>query len=249
MVSIVMTYHNRRAQLIRTLETIRYFGDPEIIIVDDGSDQRIDDLQGIKLIRIDPSTKWYLNPCIAYNIGFSHVTGDKVIIQNAECLHTGDILGYLENLKEGNMFSFGAYSYNHDLTDPSGTLPEFFRQRALKDPHQQQVNHYGWYNHTVYRPVGFHFCNALMRSDIEKIGGFDERFAPGLACDDDEILIRIRRAGIKISIIDDPFVIHQKHERTDYRRYAAERQRNGALLEQVKGESYIKPPQNEYYGK
>lgn len=56
----------------------------------------------------------------------------------------------------------------------------------------------------------------MLREDLERVGGFDERYAPGLAYEDDEFLARVKRAGIKVEIIDDPFVVHQKHKRTDY---------------------------------
>ena len=60
-ISIVMSYHNRKSQLLTTLKTIKKSKHPnyEIIIVDDGSDEdhRIENLQneyGFKLMK--PST-------------------------------------------------------------------------------------------------------------------------------------------------------------------------------------------------
>lgn len=245
-ISIVMAYHNRREQFLRTLKTIRFFGDPEIIVVDDASDQRIDDLD-IKLIRVEPDDKWWLNPCIAYNIGLSKVTGDVIIIQNPECLHTGNILKFCEQLKDGQMFSFAAYSLDYDLT---GQLsPDMYRNLALNEPQRKQIAHHGWYNHSVFNPVGLHFCNAYTRADMERIGGFDERYAPVFARDDDEILARTRRAGIDIKIVDSPFVIHQKHERSDYVKYRVQRQNAEILYTQhTLKEDFIKPPQNKVYG-
>ena len=43
------------------------------------------------------------------------------------------------------------------------------------------------------------------------MGGFDERYAKGIAFDDNEILLRIKRKGLTINIVDDPFVVHQHH--------------------------------------
>ena len=73
-------------------------GDFEVIAVDDCSDedQRIDDLANrfsfLKTHRIQKENKWYNNPCIPFNIGFSLSSGDQIIIQNDECLHYSDIL-------------------------------------------------------------------------------------------------------------------------------------------------------------
>jgi len=240
-----MAYFNRRDQLMRTLATIRHYGDPEIIVVDDASTEMIDDLN-VKVIRVQD--KWWVNPCIAFNIGLSKATGDVIILQNPECLHTGDILSFANHIQENTVFSFGAYSLNEKLTYPYTTLPGIYRIKALNEPQRCQIAHHGWYNHSKYRPVGYHFCNMFRREDMERIGGFDERFAGGVARDDDEMIIRIKRAGINLQIVDDPFVIHQYHERTDYKKFTLARQANEILYQKILGENFIKPPQNKIYG-
>ena len=102
-ISIVTSYFNRKKLLINTLKSIKQteFKNFEFIIVDDASnnDNKIDDLvydfPFIKLIRIEPEDKWYINPCIPFNIGFKNITGDIVIIQNPECFHTSDIISFV----------------------------------------------------------------------------------------------------------------------------------------------------------
>ena len=91
MISIVTTYFNRRSQFINTLKSLEIskVKDFEVIAVDDCSDedQRIDDLANrfsfLKTHRIQKENKWYNNPCIPFNIGFSLSSGDQIIIQNA----------------------------------------------------------------------------------------------------------------------------------------------------------------------
>lgn len=246
-ITIVMTYYNRRAQLLRTLESIRSFGNPEIMIIDDCSTERIDDIQGINLIRMEQDQKWWFNSCVLYNAGFSQATGDIIIIQNPECVHVGNILSYTRKLTSGNLFSFAAYSLDRDLEYKTYN-PEELKKFIQNEPQQCQVNHYGWYNHSVYRPEALHFCNAICREDLELIGGFDERYANGICFDDNDLVHRIRRAGINIQIIDDPFVIHQKHERTDYSRKWNKRMHNFDIFTKALKETYIKPPNNKYYG-
>jgi glycosyltransferase involved in cell wall biosynthesis len=245
--SIVMAYHNRKNQLLKTLDSIHYFGNPEIIIVDDGSTERIDDIPDIKLIRIELKDKWWFNTCIPYNIGFSYAKGDVIIIQNPECIHVGDILKYSKKLTLGNLFSFAAYSLDYDLKYGKYDY-KWIKKLISNEPQRCQIAHHGWYNHSIYRPVGYHFCNAVMRKDLKRIGGFDERYSKGIAYEDDEFLTRIKRAGINISIIDEPFVIHQKHARTDYFKFAQQHALNKKLYNEVTlKESIIKPPQNKYY--
>lgn len=246
-ISIVMAYHNRRVQLLKTLESIRHYGNPEIIIVDDASTERIDDLD-IKVIRIEPEDKWWVNGgSIQFNIGFSYVTKDIIIIQNPECIHIGNILKYAKGLKCNQLFSFAAYSLDVHLKYDKYNF-RILKKYIMSQPQQCQVGHHGWYNHSVYRPEALHFCNAICREDLERIGGFDERYGNGICFDDNDLVHRIRRAGINIQIIDDPFVIHQKHERTDYANKWDKRMHNFNIFTRSLKEGYIKPPNNKYYG-
>ena len=72
------------------------------------------------------------------------------------------------------------------------------------------------YNHSKYNPNAFHFCSAITRKDLDDLGGFDERYANGIGYDDMDLIARIRRKGMKVEIVDSPFVVHQAHEPTDY---------------------------------
>jgi len=103
-----MAYYNRRKLLEETLKSIQRskFKNYEIIVVDDASTERIDDLP-VKVIRLEQKDKWYHNSCVPYNIGFSQCSGDLIIIQNAECLHYSNIINYVKNnLNETNYLSF-----------------------------------------------------------------------------------------------------------------------------------------------
>ena len=102
MISIVTDYINRRQLLIKTLQSLNKseIKDFEFIVVDDCSsdEHRIDDLcrdyPFLRVIRLESNQKWYVNPCIPFNIGFKEAKGDIVIIQNPECYHYDDILLY-----------------------------------------------------------------------------------------------------------------------------------------------------------
>lgn len=119
-VSIVMAYHNRKSQLIATLNSIKnsQYKNIEVIIVDDASDdsQKINEIPSlynfdIKLYVIDNQHKIWKNPCIAYNFGFKKATGDIIIIQNAEILHVGDVINYVAtHLGDTDYFAFSCYA-------------------------------------------------------------------------------------------------------------------------------------------
>lgn len=219
-ISIVMAYYNRKGLLYNTLKSIvktSCFSEYEVIIVDDDSreEEQIDsdmhkEFPFMKVIRIDKVDKSIVNSCIPYNVGFRYCQGDIIIIQNPECEHIGDILSYVEkNLTEKNYLSFACYAPDYPA-----------------DQH--------WYNHPKHRPVYYHFCSAITKTNLQKLGGFDERYAQGYAYEDDEFLERINRLGLQKEIPTKPYVIHHKHSK-DYGITKTERniklRRNKALFE------------------
>jgi len=217
MVSIVTAYHNRKDLFLKTLESINksQYKDIEVIVVDDGSsnEHRLDDIlpkySFLKLIRLENKDKWYVNPCVPYNIGFKEAKGDIIIIQNPECYHFHDVISYVvENLKKEEYFSFSCYSLDNSSTNNmDSTLNRDF---IINKPIGHDGDN-GWYNHSIYRPVGYHFCSAIHRDNLVDLGGFDERYADGIAFDDNELLVRINRKGLKLKIIDTHTVLHQWH--------------------------------------
>ena len=213
-----MAYHNRKNLLLNTLRSIKPDGDMEIIIVDDASDdnQRIEDILNIfeydiKIIRVEAKNKWWINPCIPYNMGFNEVRGDIVLIQNPECYHNGNILKYVsENVKNNIYLNFACYSLSAEMTEHIDEAFKLVNMNVLRD------RGCAWYNHSVHKPHMLHFCSAIMKEDLDKIGGFDEEYSMGLGFDDNDFLLRIQRSGMETKIIDKPFVYHQYHKPTDY---------------------------------
>jgi GT2 family glycosyltransferase len=224
MISIVTAYFNRKEIFKKTLESINssVIKDIEVIVVDDGSreEERLEDLVDefpfLKIIRLEKENKWYVNPCIPFNIGFKHVKGDKVIIQNPECFHKNDILKYTyDNLEDDKYISYGCYSVNEEKTklilDNKINLSffEFLPKRCSFDGDD------GWYNHSYYRPEAFHFCSAITKKDLNDLGGFDERYADGYAWDDNELVHRIKLKKMNIEFVDNKVALHLWHYGND----------------------------------
>lgn len=230
MISIVSAYHNRKDLLFNTLKSIELYNDVDIeyIIIDDCSDEshRVEDFLNIfpflKIIRVEKKDKWYINPCVVFNKGFKIAKGDIIIIQNPECLHIGNVLGVASKIKDDEYISFGCYSINKEKTDNLTNLLHNKENKNLSidsllrviEPEYRVVGSdgdNGWYNHPTIRPVGYHFCSAITKKSLEDLGGFDERYAMGIAYDDDEFLTRVKKKGLKIKITTHPFVTHQWH--------------------------------------
>jgi GT2 family glycosyltransferase len=214
MISIVMAYYNRLPQLRYTLTTFKksLSKNFEIVIVDDYSSKEhsIDSIPSefpslnFKIIKMQTinSKKSYVGPSIPYNIGFRASKGDKIIIQNPECCHMGDVISYSENnLSDDVYLSFHCFaSGKRELTD------------LHKNNYLDVTTSAGrWYNHSVHRPASYHFTTAITRKNLIELNGFDERYAAGFNYDDDEFIQRIKKKELPIQFVDEPWVVHQYH--------------------------------------
>lgn len=217
MISVVMSYFDRLTQLRYTLTTIdrSQFRDVEIVIVDDFSsaEENIDNLHiefpklNLRVIHMRDVVKQkdYCNPCVPYNVGLRASRGDMVIIQNPECCHMGDVLSHVNKyLTNGTYLSFNCWSC---VKHETKVLQETDHLDLIATKKSR------WYNHETERPVAFHFCNAITRSDLKQINGFDERYARGHNWDDAEILYRIKQI-CEVKFVADPYVIHQYHHKS-----------------------------------
>ena len=282
-----MSYYNRINLLNKTLKSIERFNpqDLEIIIVDDASPDP-DEIDGvlkkfsldIKIFKLEKNQKTWMNPCIPNNIGFSHASGDVIIIQNPECIHYGDIINKVKSeIKENTYLNFACYSIDKKTTDQIDDNLLFFekknKQKSINiirnnisrvkfggqdslaftriDLPAGKNGTHGWYNHSQIKPQGYHFCSAITYKDLCDLSGFDERFANGLAYDDNEFLHRIRKKKMRFMWIDNPYVIHQFHESVaPPERVPKDMRINYQLLQNtVKSEQYNVRDSNKYFKK
>ncbi len=225
-VSIVMTYYDRIAQLKNTLRSfyIHRYSDFEVIIVDDGSQKEpvsektfLDFDFPITVINMPPEK--YTNSCMPYNIGFEKVKGKIVVIQNAECLHMTNILNHVRNnLTDNNYLAYSCYSLGKDKSLELNEKPDwdldYIKGLATNNTTAFIEGDDGWYNHSKHRPCGYHFTSAITKKNLNKLSGFDERYADGIGYEDHEILTRIKKMGLAVAVVDDATVIHQWHYNT-----------------------------------
>ena len=215
-ITIIMSYYNRKKQLLYTLESFKKYNNYnlEVIIVDDLSNEEnnLEDIIKeynfkIKLIKV--MNKYWVNPCVGYNIAINNIDSDTniVIIQNPEIFHCGNIINYLiNNLKDNEYFTFPVFSspnfeYNdliYEKSKNTTNLYDFFLN--TEKSYNRKFN--GWYNHHVFCPHNYHFLSALFYKDLKnKIGGFNNEFKDGIAYDDDEFVDRIEKT-LKIKCLN-----------------------------------------------
>lgn len=199
-ISIVMTAYKRPKQLEKTLQSIyaQDFKDFEVIVVDDG----VDDAQRI-VCRSYPDLRYiprphrpghlYSNPAVPNNIGLRAATGNIILLQNAENMHiTKDTINQMVD----------PVRHNKMVTTFASVL-------ALKP----NGTPYMWYVHSVHNPRPFFFCQAISRSVVEQLRGFDEDFIY-YAYDDDDFAYRLRAHGLEFQFLDHVLVHHQYHAET-----------------------------------
>lgn len=221
-VSIVMTYHDRLGQLKKTLDSFQKhrYTDFEVIIVDDGSEKEpvSDDLfrnYDFPVVVINmPVVKTYVNPSVPYNVGFSRAKGNIVVIQNSECLHLDNVLDHArKNIKDSNYITYGCFSLSRKHTEEFIQKEnwEFDGIREIISTDTLQGMKGLWKNHSLYRPQALHFTSVIKKENLDKLEGFDKRYANGTSFDDEEILDRIKRIPLSVEIEDNILTVHQWH--------------------------------------
>lgn len=207
--SIVMTTHNRSQQLYFTLDTItksRDHNKVQLILVDDSSDDNImlDKLAtypfAITFIQINRDKKCWYNPCVNYNIGFQHIKGAKVIIQNGEVCHIGDILATLNDIQDNHY-----YAYDVKALKDFQANDEIYQALNQSTPSMLDISIYNkpgiytqWYQHIQYRNAYYHFLTACTKATFDKVATFSLDYAFGNSYDDDDFVLKIKHAGIKL---------------------------------------------------
>lgn len=263
-ISIVMSYYDRFSQLIFTLKTITQqtkYQNYEIIIVDDASNDydilislkaifNID----IKIIRVEPLDKKWINPCIPNNMGIDAATGDILVLQNPECFYVGDVLTELsKQVNQDNYVTCSCLSVSEEITNQlhqiRSNLVKEIRKILIPLPvctFEDSKNQSGWSNHPHHKPTWYNFTAAITKENMNRLDGFDERFYNGLAWDDDEFINRVKNElCLKMEVMDTsrPFVVHQWHEQVckfNNEEWTERYGRNKAVFEECTLNSTIK---------
>jgi glycosyltransferase involved in cell wall biosynthesis len=213
-ISIVMTSHNRSKQVYYTLKTIQnsIYKNVQIILVDDSDTDKvsIEKLKEYKLyidlIEINRNNKCWHNPCINYNIGFEYIKGSKIIIQNSEVCHVGDVLLHVNNNTYDNIYNVydvittQSYESNENIYKLTDLNIGFIYIPAIYN-NIFNTSYYKWYQHHTYCNRGFHFLVSLTKKTFDKIGGFSYDYSFGTCYDDDDLLLKIKTNKIKINNI------------------------------------------------
>jgi hypothetical protein len=204
-ISIVMTASNRSRQVYYTLKTIEQasFKNIHIIIVDDSDVDPIikSMINGyafyIDLVIIRKENKNWINPVVNYNIGFKFIKGSKVVIQNSEVCHVGDVLGWISKyITDNNYYSFDikavkSLESNIKIYEIKKLTTEIYSKEHLFK------NDETWY-HSRNKITNYHFLTAMTRNTFDLIKNFSYDYTFGIDWDDNDFLLKIKSKNINI---------------------------------------------------
>ena len=227
--SIIMTSYNRADQLSNTLKTFRQLyshrKDYEIVVIEDSKSDDLDKLrvknildtmEHIRTVYYEMPADNTWNSCLGYNMAATLAIGDRLIIQNSENMHVRDVLGAFDK-GDGDTYQV-ACCLNAKVS--------YIDDTAKAVPVE-------WYQHPDHNNRQLHFCTCISRHNWDLIGGFSEEFKDGMFYEDNDFIMKIRSAGIKVvSMLEsDALVIHQQHDNKHWD--------NQALIE-INKQLYIK---------
>lgn len=211
-ISIVMTTNNRVRQTLYTILTISHskFNDVEIILVDDSSTPILHEQlskYGVTITYIRLHNKFWVNPCANYNIGLSYARSNKIIIQNSEVCHIGDVLSYVsKNLTEDNYIIFDTLTalkmeLNDEIYNAKECYEKIIEIAMSRLSQKSRARHgismigsmwYTWAQHHTFNNWGLNYLIAVHKKNLLKMGnGFDFEFMNGSCYDDGEFIFRI----------------------------------------------------------
>ena len=211
-ISIVMTSSNRSKQTFFTLSTIEKskIKNIQVILVDDSDVDPIninDFVENkfsflIDLIKINRETKNWHNPVVNYNIAFEFIKGSKIVIQNAEVCHIGDVLHLVnESCDDNNNYyvfdvkSVSSYANNEIVYKNNTDTVDIYNLNLFDHWYQSESNN-----------RKYHFLCALHASTFSKIKEFSYDYTFGSNYDDDDFLLKIIAKNINIVNL-----FHQHH--------------------------------------
>ena len=210
--SVIVPVYNRRDEvedLLRSL-TRQTDKDFEIILVEDGSTERCEDIALRYSSELDLRYFYKANEgrSIARNYGLEHATGQYFIFFDSDCVIPPDYFKTLgRELANNYVPCFGGPdAASDDFTDVqkaiSFSMTSFLTTGGIRGGKVQMEK---------FVPRSFNM--GYSREVYEKVGGFREMFS-----EDIDMSTRVRQAGFNIRLIRPAFVYHKR--RTSISKFA-----------------------------
>lgn len=210
--SVIVPVYNRPGEIDELLDSLtnQTYKNFEVIIVEDGSDQRCDHIVEKYSDRLTIRYFYKKNSGQGYsrNFGFEKATGDYFIVFDSDCLIPPH---YFEEVNRALIFhgydAWGGPDRAHHSFTPiqkaiSYSMTSFFTTGGIRG----RKNHIG-----KFHPRSFNM--GISREVYEKTGGYKiTRMG-----EDIEFSLRIIENGFKTGLIENAYVYHKR--RTDFKQF------------------------------
>lgn len=237
-IAVCMPYYDRQYQLDKTLVTLAQSAHKDFVVViaDDNSPTplKLPDL-GFEIDYFKVGKKTWVNCAPVHNMAFHRAMKhrpDIIMIQSPECYHVGDVLSHaVGHLTGENYIAYACFHLNKETTLKPHDIEELSKTDTVISTNGGDN---GWWNHSTkyYQPQ--YWCAAITTENLMRVNGIDERFADGYAIEDGWFIDQIQRAGMRIDVVDYPFVVHQWHNRVYPRNCMALVEKNKRLWNELK---------------
>jgi len=210
--SVIVPVYNRRDEVEDLLRSLSQQSDKdfEIILVEDGSTERCEDIALRYASELDLRYFYKSNEgrSIARNYGLEHATGQYFVFFDSDCVIPPDYFKTLGRELANNYVSCfgGPDAASDDFTDVqkaiSFSMTSLLTTGGIRGGKVQMEK---------FVPRSFNM--GYSREVYEKVGGFREMFS-----EDIDMSTRVRQAGFDIRLIRPAFVYHKR--RTSIQKFA-----------------------------
>lgn len=210
--SVIVPLYNRPAEIKEMLTSLldQTYHDFEVIIVEDGSKNKAEDI--VNKFKDKLNIQFYFKKNegqgFARNYGFERAKGDFFIVFDSDIIVPKDyFIKVIEGIKENGLDAFGGPDAAHESFTPiqkaiSYSMTSPFTTGGIRG----NKKHVG-----QFHPRSFNL--GISREVWEKTGGFKL----SRRSEDIEFSIRMINSGFKVGLIPDAFVYHKR--RTSFKQF------------------------------
>jgi GT2 family glycosyltransferase len=214
--AVILTTYHRPAHLERSLQSLALqrglVGKFEVVVADDGSQDQSENIVREFARTATFPVQWISHPHVGFRVslcrndGVRASTASYLLFTDSDCLFPEDHLHkHLLARRPGIVRAGDCYRLEQDVTERidsdairTGAYRKWISrserqrifQKRMKDRYYRLVRH-------AKKPKLTGYNIGICRRDLEEVNGFDEDFV-GWGCEDDDLAIRLRKAGKRI---------------------------------------------------
>ena len=198
----------------------------EVVVTDDGSSDRTADVVRQFSDRVPFPVHFTTHPHVTFqlsrcrNEGVNACTAPYLLFLDGDCVLPPDhVKIHLEHRRKNTVMAGACLRLDEEASknvsaSNIGSVDLMSLSSAKEKRWLAKLRRQGWFYEAIKHPTKprlFGNNIGIWREDYERVNGYDERFE-GWGCEDDDLRLRLRRAGVRIrSILGHTFTYHLWH--------------------------------------